>query len=300
MTGLAPEIAHGLRLEIDEQLAYFASLWPKHEEEDNTEAPHRQRTIVNRLMGYAMFLGMPTAKEQTGAEPIRRLRRWQKRLGPVRDTDVILGWVAQVMEEGNETAHAAGQQLSIQLRERRRCLAAAVRPDARGLAGAQTRVAAEEVRLAFHARLDELLDEPDAFRCEQALHQVALPWRDALTILADDQSDEMLHSFRVRNKRLRFVLDVLAGALGDKAHGPRAKTCGRVHTALGNLSDLRVLRDELRRARADWAVRGLALDDSADALEDARTHLERANLREWYSLYPVIAHPGFIEPLANA
>lgn len=286
--------------EVRAQVELHASLWPGFEEADNIVTPHRQRTAVNKLMGFAMFLGMDVGKAAEQDAPINILRSWQKYLGPLRDLDVTRQWLAKSAKKAGEAATPAAETIDEALKVRRAKILEDVRPDARGLPGARTRVALAEAQRQFEEITGELAQADRVFDANAALAGVVIPWKKKLHILFHEHSDDALHSFRVRNKRFRFVLEVLAqveeGEWGD-AIKSRAKTCSDVHTTLGNLSDLHVLREEVRLFRAGWAMSGKELERAGDALERGRAMLEAKELTEWFAVWPSLHAPEFLGDL---
>lgn len=285
-----------LRQEIHAQIDHFDSLWPGFEDEHNEQTPHKQRSTTNRLFGYAVFLGLPTGKKEPGAEYFRAVKAWQKELGTVRDLDVARQWLEKIRAESPDTGAAAAQELDLVLLERRQRFWQALGPDARGLPGAETRVALHHLREQFDQTIDALRAR-ESFDQREALLPVLALWQERLAVLQQHQADEELHSFRVANKRLRFVVDVLVGGSAGRQRkelAERAEVLGDIHTTLGNLSDLRVMRDEIRLQRARWAAAGDGLDESASALEEGRAALERGELLDWFRRWPVICQPDFI------
>jgi len=274
-----PALIDKLTREIEGQLDLFASMWPRYGDVADVEAPHRQRTAVNRLTGYAAFLGIAHRK----SEGLEALRVWRKRVGPIRDIDVMREWAARAGVAGGERATAAAERLGATLLDRRTHLLEEVRRDTMGLPGAQARVGVEATRAEFRRALAEL----GAIDRKTALDTVLAPWRKRLAVLRGGHRDEELHAFRVANKRLRFVAEILV--LEETA------IIARVHTALGEMSDLWMLRDAIRIHRAAWALCGdaVACEDGAH-LEAGRAALEAAPFAAWYALLPVVASGRFL------
>ncbi len=280
-----------LEKEISALVDQFESLWPGYWEEDNPVPPHRQRTTVNRFSGYAMFLGLGRKK----CPGMKGLRAWQKRLGPVRDLDVVRGWTAKAHKAAGEGAAAAAEALQENLTGRRAALMEGVRPDAAGLPGANARVALQEARGQLLTAVERLREQPEEFDRLAAFEAVRQPWEEALRTLEDRPVEDALHAFRVRNKRLRFVLDILAAEEKEAGTGGRtlrnaARFAARTHTTLGNLSDLWMLRDELRLARQRWQGEKRGLEESARALEAGRAGLEAGEFDGWFRDWPTLAN----------
>lgn len=288
--------------DVQSQAEQYMALWIGYDEDNNVDAPHRQRTAVNRLRGYAQFLGMYPPRLGQQDHALGRLVVWQKRLGPLRDLDVMREWLGKCRAAAPRTAASAAQAFDAQLAEKRAELLTAIRAEAKGLPGAQTRVALHVVQQEFEDAVRELADAEDRFDPHAALEAVAIPWHQRLMALEFSHHDDALHGFRVRNKRLRFVLDVLAASVPGtrgRAYAAAAKTLADVHTALGNLNDLWILRDELRLNRSQWSSQRRNLERSASALEQGRQTLEEQEFKIWYRLWPVIRTSAFIETILD-
>lgn len=284
--------------QTDEALDHFTRLWAGFDDPANTEAPHRQRTNMNKLLGFALFLGLPRKDDSGNKTPLGVMKAWQSRIGALRDLDVLQDWTKKFVEEAGAGAEAAANLLLEELRAEREALRIVIRREANGMPGAQVRIAAHEVRRTFAEAIARLDATPGRFNRKAALGAVAADWRVALDDLRTDQSDHKLHDFRIRNKRLRFVLEMLAPKDDRKtAAGKAAKVCREAHTALGDLHDLSVMATRLRLCRARWQERSLDLEKAADLLESGRTKLERETLRDWFEIWPKIAAPGFLDGL---
>ncbi|MCC5874633.1 MAG: CHAD domain-containing protein [Candidatus Sumerlaeia bacterium] len=295
------QLCQHLREEIHGQVDYFTTLWPGYEDADNPESPHRQRTTVNRMLGYALFLGMPTGRKDREAGALMTLRSWQKQLGPLRDIDVIRQWIPKCLQafESAETAQPAADALLQVLAEERSAILTRVRLDARGLPGARTRAALPTVVARFEETLQAIEQKPTLFDANRSIRQVALPWRKRLTPLFDNQADELIHSFRVTNKRLRFVLELLSRTEGKRTPWGKhlassARTAVDTHNTLGSLSDLLMVNERLRLQRARWQMEGAGLDQSAALLERGRLALDAGHLDDWFAHWPQLVAEDFI------
>lgn len=279
------KLASHLSREINGQLELFDSLWPLYNDPHDTNPPHRQRTATNRLLGYAMFLGLdPKAKRGPGTD-LRAMRAWQKRLGPLRDWDVIWRWLGEFARRDKQCA-AIVQNWSESLAPgERRKRWEPVQGDARGLPGAEARIARAAVGAHLEKAVKKLADAPGPFDSTNAITNVLLPWRQRLEGLRTHHGNDALHAFRVANKRLRFVADVLAAAGEDGPAEQAAPLLAETHTTLGNLSDLWVLREWLLQRRSIMALAG----DPAEALaplEHTRAKIEEENFAEWLRAFP--------------
>lgn len=292
------QLAELLRREIHGQIGLFNSLWERYGRDLDSFAPHRQRTAVNRLTGYALFLGLGQDKTSRAGRALETLRDWRTRVGRIRDLDITREWIALSRGSAPPEAGMAADAVDAEVLEERRETLASVRLDIQGLPGAETRVALHILTRLFDevvAAMEEAGPDHDHWR---ALRVVWRPWDAALSVLGDSMHDEQLHRFRIRNKRLRFVIDVLAEAGKGTGEGrllaKRARILAKLHTTLGNLSDLVVLRDRLRVTRARWVLEKRGWDESAEALERGRAALELREFSDWLRLWPIIRDDDFI------
>ena len=293
-------LAKLLRKDVKAVLAEFDGLWEVYGQDDMVEAVHEHRVAVNKLIGNAMFLGI-AGNGKAWPAGLGGMRTWQKRLGPLRDTDVKLEWLEKIRERMRPEAQPAAEALREFLEAQRDNLRGAIILDAQGYPGAQARVAAGRTGEEFSKAVERLRKRAKSFDRHKALLAVAEPWAEALEELREHQHDEGLHDFRVKNKKFRFVLELLARPEEDQRTKDllknQIKTLKEVHTTLGNLSDLVVFEDRLRTCRALWVERGRKLEESAAALEETRTALEHEELERWLKLWPQVSAPGFLHSI---
>lgn len=289
--------------EVARQSAQFSELWVGYDEPANTVSPHRQRTAINKLLGYALFLGMSYDRASGTGKSLRSLKTWQRIIGPLRDIDVVREWVAKCAEAAGPDAKTAAAAFDQELLARRAKTLADVRLALRGLPGAHARIALQRTMGDFRDALATFVAEATSGDTQRSLRRVSEPWLLALGQLEETQDDLLLHGFRVKNKKLRFVLETLAEEHHSSALGvmlaDRAELAARVHTTLGNLSDLAVVKRELRLLRAKWAVAGRGIDTSADALEHGRTLLEAAEFSHWFAAWPRLRDEAFLGQLLS-
>ncbi|MCC7391414.1 CHAD domain-containing protein [Candidatus Sumerlaeota bacterium] len=270
-----------LAKELRKQIRTFRETWDSyHDPRVHPETPHAQRTAVNRLLALAQFLSIPREGKSPAARSLRRVRAWQKHIGPLRDLDVTREWLAKCSKSLPRSHRAAARQLDRELLDERTALIAAIRIDARGHAGASARAALIIVERTIASAI-----ETHAHHSTGALHKVRRRWKRRLRALITDHSDQSLHSFRVQNKALRFIVDLLADN-GRHDLKAEAKLLDKLHDVLGNLSDLTVFRNTLRLRRARWSVEKPRLAASAAALEISRKKLEAEQFAIWFSLWP--------------
>ncbi len=169
----------------------------------------------------------------------RRLRRLTRALGLTRELDVHIARLEGLAAPGLATGSA--REHALEVLEARR--ARARRRMARRLEGAPLK------------RLPELLEVPsfpdpfapgdlaaDAWAALNPLLEAAFP---PLPELMDREDPPALHAARIRVKRLRYALEVLAGAFPEPPETPLMRL-RELQTALGDHHDLALLEDVLQ------------------------------------------------------
>lgn len=280
------KLASHLRQEISGQLELFDSLWPLYEDVADTTPPHRQRTAVNRLLGYSMFLGIDPKGKSAAAKQLQILRGWQKRLGTLRDWDVTWKWLGEFAKRDKACAVVVAEWSDSLAPEERRARWQPILDDARGLPGAEVRIARAAVGQHLNKAVDRLARGKGSFESRDALPPVVEPWAERLAKACGHHGNKELHSFRVTNKRLRFVADVLAAAGEEGPAAGAAPLLADTHTTLGNLSDLWVMRDWLLQRRANAAILSTPLPANFSSLEAVRARIEQENFDNWFELLP--------------
>ncbi len=301
MSDYTEQLKNLIENEIAGQIQLFDSLWKLHQEPGNTLAPHRQRTAVNRLMGYALFMGVDRKDQSDLGKNLSDLRKWQKRLGDLRDLDVTRKCLSQAAKI-NEDASYAETTLDERLAERRQSFEENVRWDASGALGADTRIAMRELAINMRKLVSKKIDKVDLDFLRKSVKQVAVPWFEFREQLRYDQTDAALHAFRVRNKKLRFVLEIIV-KIEDFEKSEHieeyTQTVSDAHDTIGNLSDYLELEKEIRLAMSEWSKKNNPeLMESALALRQAKLELEQKEIAHWYrDLWPVVSSSNFLTEL---
>jgi CHAD domain-containing protein len=273
----------------------FAAHWDVLLDETQTSGPHRQRTSVNKLRTVGSI-----ADAAGGAKRLKRalkpLRLWQKALGPVRDLDVLAEWTRTVREAASKRA-TPGFDLALErLSELRRGALNELIPRALGEEGAAALEALREVRgwaADAAAEAPDPIPGPDELPAELVdevvdalLRPLIADWFTRRTDAAASFRAEPLHEFRLANKRVRDVADLVARHV-DPEWKPVADLTQALHRSLGNLNDLAVLDSFLSGERARRALVGggkarRRLAAAASALDDER----QRQLETLYDLWP--------------
>ena len=236
----------------------------------DVRAVHRTRVASRRLRELLPVLQL---ENPAGRKLSRRLRNVTRRLGSVREADVLLILIGELRESGRHREQAL------------RMIAAAVRNDrdqtCEKLPGKTT--VAEFRRLArkLEAVADEL-ESADDSRIRGRAWRWALDARvasrartlgNAVNEAGSVYLPERLHGVRLAVKKLRYSVELVAEAMGLK-QTPDSCTLQRAQQLLGRLHDLQVLVDCIRHVQASLAA------PAARAGHDLRRagHVTRAEL----------------------
>jgi CHAD domain-containing protein len=257
-------------------------------------ALHRARVASRRLREIVPVLQLDADLTQKLS---RRLRRITRRLGDVRELDVMLSLIEELRHAHPEHSDALTRVSAVVTKERdeaRTDLAERLphgdlekvvrkldhvvqtlrrgeggRP-ARGTPGrARSAAWAIDARIARRAeRLGEALDNATA---------VYLP--------------ERLHGVRIATKKLRYALE-LSGALGRPHRTSALRTLKRTQELLGRMHDLQVLIDRVREVQASLTPPNLAvwrhMDKLVVALDEMCRVLHARYLRAQPSVEAVV------------
>jgi CHAD domain-containing protein len=279
-----------------------------HAAKGDVRAVHRTRVASRRLRELLPILQLkPDIVRKLG----RRLRKVTKRLGVVRELDVLLMLIDELHVSRREHSQALGRM---------------------AVAVSQERDAARE-RLSYRIpvdnmrrtarKLDRIVD--GLWESEQSTGRgsAAESWRwavDARTAvrasrlgLAITQAGsvylpERLHAVRIALKKLRYSVELATAAVGRKP-GAELRMLKRAQDALGRLHDLQVLIEHVRQIQASLTPPSVAvwhaLDGLMIALENecrqlhARYMRQRARLQSIASSlgsHPVSARPRSAPP----
>lgn len=238
-------------------------------------AIHRTRVASRRLREVLPVLQL---EANTAAKLARALRRVTRRLGSIRELDVLILLTDELHESGRYPTRAVGR-LEVELRKARekaqdelggKAIAAELRRLARKLEAAATlkdadveRSGARGWRWAIEARVARRAGNVKA--AISAAGAVYLP--------------ERLHAVRIDLKKLRYGVELAVESAGAKRHA-NLRILKRAQDVLGRLHDLQVLIDHVRRVQALDASDSTARHDF-DALTLA---LER-NCRRLHGRY---------------
>ena len=225
------------------------------------EGVHQMRVALRRLRAALVFLGPWLPHEQ--ASWFEREVKWlARKLGAVRDLDVLLADTLAPVRS------ARGRDKDLKLL-------------ARTIEGAQAEAHRDLVAAMASARYTTLLLTLGQWIAGHAwLADAAHPWDRPLALAArtpldgiyqtvldagdgfDDLAPEARHDLRLDIKRLRYALQFVGGAFGDRA-GPWLRLLGTLQDGLGAANDAILAEAQLaamieRRRRSSRDYRRLA------------------------------------------
>jgi CHAD domain-containing protein len=226
-------------------------------------AVHRTRVATRRLREIIPILQLDS---DTARKLGRRLRKITRRLGPVRELDVLLA----LAEELSQTEELSGRALHFVIQDirtsRERARHRLVEKD----------IAVELDRLGQKLKSAvKRLPDSDESQKEKRSWQWAIEARVArraatLENAIDDAGavylPERLHRVRVALKKLRYAVELSTEAQGLKTHSD-LRVLRRGQELLGRLHDLQVLAARVRKSRAAAAPTDLRLAEELDALQ---------------------------------
>jgi CHAD domain-containing protein len=231
-------------------------------EHGDVRAIHRARVASRRLRELLPVLQL----DPDGVRKLaRRLRKVTRRLGPVREMDVLLPLLDE-LHESSPGSHRALARVADSLR--------AARAEAREGLAAKTAGSTEFRRvvkkLAGAAKALERADTQSNVRAWQWALDARVAHRAIALRAAIDEAGavylpERLHAVRVALKKLRYGVELWAEVVGWKRN-PDLRRLKRNQDLLGRLHDLQVLIDCLRREQASLMPPDVRISRELDAL----------------------------------
>ncbi|MDX3190530.1 CHAD domain-containing protein [Streptomyces sp. MN03-5084-2B] len=283
----ADPAVHHVRAKLDREIRALLAHEPGTRSGADPEDLHQMRVALRRMRSVLKLSGKLVGD---GAEPVRAELGWLgQSLGEVRDYDVLIGHLREVVADFEVRDQAPGRRLvSLFVSER----ATAKRRLTRALSSARYSTLLREVSLLTRSSA-EVPDEP-----HDLITGLAKPHRrlaKAVRALPADPPDDDLHALRIHGKRLRYAAE-LAQTSARKKQAPRIKQLLKAtkdfQTVLGDHQDAviaverlrgvletadgpmgfvagRIAERELARrteARATWRASWAAVDAAAQAL----------------------------------
>jgi len=250
-------------------------------EEGDIRALHRTRVASRRLRELLPILQLDNdLMRKLG----RRLRDVTRRLGVVRELDVLLLILEDLRESGRYTEGALVPVIRAVTAERedarKRLRGKLSTTELRKLAGKLDHVS---VRLdAAGSAVDRRHEKAWRWALEARIANRAERLDRAVREAGAVYLPERLHAVRIAVKKLRYGVELRARATGTKDEAD-LRTLKRVQDALGRMHDLQVLIDRVRQVQAalvppDTGVWG-HLDGLVNGLEDDCRRLHARYMR---------------------
>ncbi len=263
-------------------------------------ALHRTRVASRRLRELLPVLQI---ENDVARKLNRRIRRVTKRLGAVRELDVINLLLNELQESGGYNAGGLRRAAAVLAQER---------DEARRRLRAKS-TQAELARIA--ARLEEVTRTLEADRgATSRRHEAAWRWAVDARIASRAQQlqvamreagavylPERLHRVRIALKKLRYGVELASEIAGEK-RSPSLRTLKQTQDVLGRMHDLQVLVDRIRHIQAAAPAELHAereLEAMVDALENDCRRLHARYVRARAALAAICAHAA-ARPAASA
>jgi len=233
-------------------------------EQGDIPALHRTRVATRRLRELVPLLQLDG---DVARKLSRRLRKLTKRLGTVRELDVLLILIDEQHVSRREHREALSRVAIAVAHERdaaRKHLFDRVPIDD------LWRLARKIERLADELEDVERAGTTAAARRWHAAVDIRVARRATMLKTAIQESGavylpERLHDVRIAVKKLRYAAELAAEIAGDKST-PDIRLLRRVQDTLGRLHDLQVLIDQVREVQASLTPPSVALWRALDAL----------------------------------
>ncbi|WP_410668813.1 CHAD domain-containing protein [Amycolatopsis sp. cmx-4-68] len=284
----ADPAAHHVRAKLDREIRALLAHEPGTRSGADPEDLHQMRVALRRMRSVLKLSGRLVGD---GAEPVRAELGWLgQSLGEVRDYDVLIGHLREVIAGFEVRDQAAGRRLVSKFVAER---AAAKRRLTRALSSARYSTLLREVSLLTRQEAAAAAQQP-----HDLIAGLAKPHRKlakAVRALPADPPDDDLHALRIHGKKLRYAAE-LAQTSAKKKQAPRIKKLLKatkdLQTVLGDHQDAVVAAERMRtvlesadgpvgfvagriaerelarraEARAAWRTSWAAVDEAARAL----------------------------------
>ena len=251
---------------LDQSWKNFSGAWKSARTKSSEKATHDLRVNTRRLIAI-----LELAKAVSGDAEItklqRRFKKVLKRMGPLRDTQVLLVNISRIQQAGL----VSDFKKKLEQRERREI--DAIRDELRRGRKRKLSKAVEGIRVGFcnlqaelgrkkvYRSVDRVLSSRrnELLRAERRFHR------------SQPISEDLLHAMRIALKKFRYVIEAAQPLLDDSAR-QRTKEMHAFQQLIGESRDLELLRTALEK----WAnKRGkkLAVVPALDRLQQKRDGL---------------------------
>ncbi|WIV58452.1 CHAD domain-containing protein [Amycolatopsis nalaikhensis] len=250
--GPADPAVHHVRAKLDREIRALLAHEPGTRSGADPEDLHQMRVALRRMRSVLKLSGTLVGD---GAEPVRAELGWLgQSLGEVRDYDVLIGHLREVIAEFEVRDQAAGRRLVSKFVTER---AAAKGRLTRALSSVRYSALLREVSLLTQETSPGAADRP-----HDLIGGLAKPHRKlakAVRALPADPPDDDLHALRIHGKKLRYAAE-LALTSAKKKRAARIKTLIKAtkdfQTVLGDHQDAVIAAERMRTVldTADAAV----------------------------------------------
>jgi CHAD domain-containing protein len=264
-----PEPASALCDYMDELVESLRKLVPAALDQFDETAIHQSRVATRRLKA-AIELMQPALSDEHCKPFSKAGRKLRRRLGPMRDLDVMIGHLKIIQRRATHRVAAKWLELRlIEARDAAREASADEQSPARVLAqlGTWWGLRVEVLQAGDQAR--ELL--------ANALHLQLDAFAEQADLLAKKEpaAKQDPHELRIAGKALRYTLE-MAKREGHDIPGKVGKAFKRMQDSLGNWHDFVVLTERAMRESLDQLLAHHQMDLQRQLLDFSRMTLDRA------------------------
>jgi len=251
---------------LDQSWKNFSGAWKSARTKSSEKAIHDLRVNTRRLIAI-LELAKAVSGDGEIAKLQRRFKKVLKRMGPLRDTQVLLVNLARIQQGGL----VSDFKKTLEQKERREI--DGIRDELRRRRKQKLTKAVEDVRVGFsdlqaklgrgkvHRSIDRVLSSRrnELLKAERRFHR------------SQPISEDLLHAMRIALKKFRYVIEAAQPLLDDSAK-QRAKEMHAFQQLIGESRDVELLRTALEK----WAnKRGkvIAVVPALDRLQEKRDSL---------------------------
>jgi len=251
---------------LDQSWKNFSGAWKSARTKSSEKAIHDLRVNTRRLIAI-LDLAKAVSGDAEIAKLQRRFKKVLKRMGPLRDTQVLLVNLSRIQQRGlvgdfkktleqKERREIDGIRDELS-RGRKQKLSKAVEDVRGGVCNLQVKLGREKV----HRSIDRVLSSRrnELLKAERRFHR------------SQPISEDLLHAMRIALKKFRYVIEAAQPLLDDSAR-QRAKEMHAFQQLIGESRDVELLRTALEK----WAnKRGkvIAVVPALDRLQEKRDNL---------------------------
>ena len=251
---------------LDQSWKNFSGAWKSARTKSSEKAIHDLRVNTRRLIAI-LDLVKAVSGDAEIAKLQRRFKKVLKRMGPLRDTQVLLVNLSRIQQRGlvgdfkktleqKERREIDGIRDELS-RGRKQKLSKAVEDVRGGFCNLHVKLGRKKV----HRSIDRVLSSRrnELLKAERRFHR------------SQPISEDLLHAMRIALKKFRYVIEAAQPLLDDSAR-QRAKEMHAFQQLIGESRDVELLRTALEK----WAnKRGkvIAVVPALDRLQEKRDNL---------------------------